>query len=58
MVIGPGARTLKEVRHSAEPELSDMFGVRVNLELWVKVVPNWMSNNRLLAEMGYLGAEQ
>ena len=58
MVIGPGARTLKEVRHSAEPELSDMFGVRVNLELWVKVVPNWMNNNRLLAEMGYLGAEQ
>ena len=58
MVIGPGARTLKEVRHSSEPELSDMFGVRVNLELWVKVVPNWMKNNRLLAEMGYLGAEQ
>ena len=58
MVIGPGARTIKEVRHSSEPELSDMFGVRVNLELWVKVVPNWMKNNRLLAEMGYLGAEQ
>jgi len=35
-----------------------MFGVKVRLELWVKVVPNWMKNGRLLAEMGYLGAER
>ncbi len=58
IVIGPGGRLLKAVRQCSEPELSDMFGVRVRLELWVKVVPNWMKNSRLLAEMGYLGAEQ
>ena len=58
IVIGPGGRLLKEVRLSAEPELSDMFGLKVRLDLWVKVVPNWMKNNRILAEMGYLGAEQ
>ena len=58
IVIGPGARLLKEVRLSSEPELSEMFEVRVHLELWVKVVPNWMKNNRILAEMGYLGSEQ
>ena len=58
IVIGPGGRLLKAVRQCAEPELSDMFGVRVRLELWVKVVPNWMKNGRLLTEMGYLGAEQ
>ncbi|MGN0847529.1 MAG: GTPase Era [Kiritimatiellia bacterium] len=58
IVIGPGGRLLKAVRQCAEPELSDMFGVRVRLGLWVKVVPNWMKNGRLLAEMGYLGAEQ
>ena len=58
IVIGPGARLLKEVRLSSEPELSEMFDVRVHLELWVKVVPNWMKNNRILAEMGYLGSEQ
>ena len=55
IVIGPRGSLLKAVRLSAEPELSDMFGVRVRLELWVKVEPNWMKNNRLLAEMGYLG---
>ncbi len=58
MVIGPKGSLLKAVRLCAEPELSDMFGVRVHLELWVKVTPNWMKNSRLLAEMGYLGAEQ
>ena len=56
IVIGPRGSLLKAVRLSAEPELSDMFGVKVRLELWVKVEPNWMKNNRLLAEMGYLGA--
>ena len=58
IVIGPRGSMLKAVRLSAEPELSDMFGVRVRLELWVKVEPNWMKNGRLLAEMGYLGAER
>ena len=58
IVIGPRGSLLKAVRLCAEPELSDMFGVKVRLELWVKVEPNWMKNNRLLAEMGYLGAER
>jgi GTPase Era involved in 16S rRNA processing len=34
-----------------------MFGVKVALELWVRVEPNWMKNDRLLVEMGYLGGE-
>ena len=58
IVIGPCGALLKAVRLCAEPELSDMFGVKVRLELWVKVEPNWMKNGRLLAEMGYLGAER
>lgn len=56
IVIGPRGSLLKAVRLSAEPELSDMFGVKVRLELWVKVEPNWMKNGRLLAEMGYMGS--
>ena len=58
IVIGQRGCNLKAVRMSAGTELSDMFGVKVNVELWVKVEPNWMKNNRLLAEMGYLGAER
>lgn len=56
MVIGTGGKTLKYARKAAEPELSEMFGVKVRLEIWVKVEQNWMENGRLLAEMGYRGA--
>ena len=56
MVIGAGGKTLKYARKAAEPELSEMFGVKVRLELWVKVEQNWMKNDRLLTEMGYKGA--
>ena len=55
MVIGAGGKTLKYARKAAEPELSEMFGVKVRLELWVKVEQNWMKNDRLLMEMGYKG---
>ena len=55
IVIGKGAETVKYVRKCSERELSDIFGVKVLLDIWVKVEPNWMKNERLLAEMGYLG---
>lgn len=55
IVIGPKGRTLKYVRQCAEPELSDVFGVKVSLELWVKVEKDWMKNFWLLQQMGYAG---
>ncbi|MBO7482832.1 MAG: GTPase Era [Kiritimatiellae bacterium] len=57
IVIGRGAETIKYVRKCAERELKDLFGVKVALELWVRVEPGWMKNDRLLAEMGYIGGE-
>ena len=56
IVIGPRGSLIKAARSSAEAELADLFGVKVFLELWVKVEQNWMKNSRLLAEMGYMGA--
>ena len=55
IVIGRGAETVKYVRTRAAKEIADAFGVKVSLELWVRVEPGWMKNERLLAEMGYLG---
>ncbi|HOE61446.1 MAG TPA: GTPase Era [Kiritimatiellia bacterium] len=55
LVIGPKGRTLKYVRQCAEPELSDLFGVKVVLDLWVKVEKDWMKNFWLLRQMGYAG---
>ena len=55
IVIGRGAETVKYVRTRAERDLSETFGVKVSIKLWVRVEPGWMKNDRLLAEMGYLG---
>ena len=55
IVIGRAATVIKNVRKAAERELKDIFGIKVELELWVKVEPGWMKNQKLLAEMGYLG---
>ncbi len=57
IVIGKGATTIKYVRKCAEREISGMFGVKAELELWVRVEPNWMKNEKLLVEMGYMGGE-
>ena len=55
IVIGRRAETVKYVRKCAEREVGELFGVKAEMELWVKVEPGWMKNKRLLAEMGYLG---
>lgn len=55
IVIGRAASVIKNVRKAAERELKEVFGIKIELELWVKVEPNWMKNQKLLAEMGYLG---
>lgn len=55
MAIGKGAGIVKGVRKAAEKELREIYGVRVSLELTVRVERNWLKNERLLAEMGYLG---
>lgn len=57
IVIGKGAEIIKAARKAAERELREIFEVKVALELWVRVEPNWMKNKRLLTEMGYLGGE-
>jgi len=55
MAIGRGAATVKAVRKAAEKELKEIFGLKVELAINVRVERNWMKNERLLAEMGYLG---
>ena len=57
IVIGRGAETIKYVRKCVERELKDIFGVKVALELWVRVEPQWMKNEKLLTDMGYMGGE-
>ena len=55
IVVGKGAQTIKYVRKCSEREVGDMFGIKAEMELWVRVEPNWMKNRRLLTDMGYFG---
>lgn len=56
IVVGKGAVNIKTARRFAERELSDVFGVRVKIEMWVKVAPGWMKKPAILAEMGLEGS--
>ncbi len=52
MLIGAGGRTLKDIGTRARLELERMFGVRVFLELHVKVERGWTKDARKVAELG------
>ena len=55
IVIGQHAHMIRDIRHASEKELSDIYGKKHKLELWVKVEPNWSSNYWMLKKFGYVG---
>ncbi|MFH0771517.1 MAG: KH domain-containing protein, partial [Candidatus Omnitrophota bacterium] len=54
IVIGKGGENLKKAGEASRKELSDLYGKKVYLELWVKVVKDWKQNPQLLREIGYI----
>jgi GTP-binding protein Era len=54
IIIGHGGLMLKRIGQAARQELERLVGRKVFLELWVKVVKAWRSDERLLRELGYL----
>jgi GTPase len=53
IVIGEGGAMLKRVGQAARRELEAFFGVRVFLDLRVRVRRDWRENDRALRELGY-----
>jgi GTP-binding protein Era len=53
IVIGEKGRLLKSVKHHAEKELAEMYGLPVRLSLWVKVEKDWRKNFWILKKLGY-----
>lgn len=53
MVIGKNGRLLKSVRGEAATELHEMYDVRINLTLVVKVMKDWDKNFWILRKLGY-----
>ncbi|HMC03878.1 MAG TPA: GTPase Era [Actinomycetota bacterium] len=53
IVIGRGGRMLKEIGTRARPEVEELLGSRVFLDLRVKVEPNWPRREGLVERFGY-----
>ena len=53
MVIGNKGRILKAVRGEAATELHEIYGVRIDLTLIVKVEKDWNKNFWILRKLGY-----
>ncbi|MGA0368348.1 MAG: GTPase Era [Kiritimatiellia bacterium] len=53
MVIGNKGRVLKAVRGEAASELHEIYGVRIDLTLIVKVEKDWDKNFWILRKLGY-----
>lgn len=53
MIIGHGGVMLKKIGTAARPEIETLFGTHVNLQLWVKVRPDWRNSANALRELGY-----
>lgn len=53
IIIGKNGEMLKKIGTYAREEAEQIFGVRVYLDLWVKVKENWRDRPGLLADFGF-----
>ncbi|GJL62404.1 MAG: GTPase Era [Nitrospirales bacterium] len=53
IIIGKQGQRLKAIGTEARMDMVKTFGLKVHLELWVKVRENWRDNEHLLLELGY-----
>jgi GTP-binding protein Era len=53
IVLGSGGSMIKRIGQSARPEIEELVGTKVYLELWVKVWERWRKRQNLLKQLGY-----
>ncbi len=53
IIIGKGGQMLKKIGSQARPEIEELLGMQVNLQLWVKVKKDWRDSDFLLKNFGY-----
>jgi GTP-binding protein Era len=52
IIIGKGAKMLKEIGRQARIDLEELLGARVYLDLWVRVQKDWTKKEYALREFG------
>ena len=53
IVLGHKGKQIKQIGQSARPEIEELVGTKVYLELWVKVWEKWRKREGLLRQLGY-----
>jgi GTP-binding protein Era len=53
IVVGKGGQRLKEIGTAARLDMQRLFGMKVFLEMWVKVREGWRQDEQALTELGY-----
>lgn len=57
ILIGKGGAMLKKIGSQARPEIENLFGNKVFLELWVKVKKDWRNKDGEIRSLGYNSQE-
>ena len=55
IVLGQKGSMIKQLGQAARPQIEELVGTKVYLELWVKVLEKWRAKENLLHRMGYSG---
>ena len=53
ILVGKGGAMIRRIGQAARQEIERMLGVRVHLELFVRVQKNWTTSGRMMKEFGY-----
>ena len=53
IIVGKGGETLKKIGTYAREDMEAFFGVKVYLNLWVKIKENWRDSDFALNNFGY-----
>jgi GTP-binding protein Era len=53
ILIGTGGEMMKRIGTDARRRIQELTGRKVNLKLWVRVVPAWRQSAAQLDELGY-----
>ncbi|MEZ0328384.1 MAG: GTPase Era [Dissulfuribacterales bacterium] len=54
IILGANASMIKKIKKMVREELEASWGMRITLELWVKVRKNWSRDERFLKQVGLL----
>jgi GTP-binding protein Era len=53
IIIGKQGKMLREIGTRSRRDIENLLGSKVNLQLWVKVRPDWRNKLRELKDLGY-----